>query len=260
MASIAVRRTSAVVGGIVGDAAAQPLHWIYNMDKLKSIIGDAEEVAFWEKSENPFYCLDTGENSCYGDQSITVLKSLVENEGVNVKKLQESFYITFGPDSPYESQRNAIYRDKSEVGSQSLPIKGPWRTGNIKEFLKNYSQGLEKTGSETDEQIDCVPRVVSAAALYAGQPDMLIRVEEVIRLTQNSDTAVAVGLASARLLEQYILRGPCDDAVDKVIVQLRDPHRQNPQDLDTSLAGLLSNVLQKKTTEHALAVKHFGMN
>lgn len=45
------------------------------------MIKDTEEVAFWEPSSNPFYKLPLGSQSCYGDQSFVILKSLVENGG-----------------------------------------------------------------------------------------------------------------------------------------------------------------------------------
>lgn len=54
------------------------------------------------------------------------------------------------------------------------------------------------TGCDKDEQMDCVLRIVPVVALYAGRPDMLEKAESVIRVTQNSDTSVAVGLAAAR--------------------------------------------------------------
>ena len=39
-------------------------------------------MAFWDPSQNPFYTLPLGSNSCYGDQSFVILKSLVENKGM----------------------------------------------------------------------------------------------------------------------------------------------------------------------------------
>jgi len=54
------------------------------------------------------------------------------------------------------------------------------------------------SGCDKDVQMDCVLRIIPVVALYAGKPDMLDKAEEVIRVTQNSDTSVAVGLAAAR--------------------------------------------------------------
>ena len=46
--------------------------------------------------------------------------------------------------------------------------------------------------------MDCILRMVPVVALYAGRSDMLDKVEEVIRQTQDNDTCLAVGLAAAR--------------------------------------------------------------
>ena len=61
---------------------AQPLHWIYDLSKLHATVGDAEEIEFWAPSANPFYCIETGKQTCYGDQAHAILVSLAESRGV----------------------------------------------------------------------------------------------------------------------------------------------------------------------------------
>ncbi|XP_046333134.1 crystallin J1A-like [Haliotis rufescens] len=244
MATVAERREAAVVGALVADAAIQPLHWIYNEEKLTDLIKDRDDIEFWTPSANPFYCLETGLNSCYGDQSFVILKSLVQSQGVDVEDLKKATYDRFGPKSDYESAVNAAYAGTKEkkLTSADLPLKGPWRHASIKHFLKNFESKMEETGSETDEQIDCVLRMVPVVALYAGRPEMLDKVENVLRVTQNFDTAVSIGLAAARILEYYIVHGPSPSVVDQVISQLEDPHRQAPQDLDRAVISFLKEV------------------
>lgn len=113
MSTLEERRIGAVVGALVADAAAQPIHWNYKTADLDDFLKDKEEVAFLDPSRNPFYCIQTGKHSCYGDQSRTILKSLVEFEGVNVGQLKESISVAFGPYSEYENEVNATYKDKS---------------------------------------------------------------------------------------------------------------------------------------------------
>lgn len=55
-------------------------------------------------------------------------------------------------------------------------------------------------GSSTDEQIDGVTKIAPIVALHAGKPDMLDRVEEVVRVLQDFDIAVACALAAARFV------------------------------------------------------------
>ncbi len=46
-------------------------------------------------------------------------------------------------------------------------------------------------------------------ACYAGKPEMLERIEEAIRVTQNNDICVAVTLAAARLVIYDLLDLRC---------------------------------------------------
>lgn len=251
------RRVSAVVGALVADAAAQPLHWIYDENKLKGIIGGKEEVEFWEPSQNPFYRIPLGRHTCYGDQAYVILKSLVDKKGVDCEDLKRATYKWFGPESSYDDPENSRYtvgkEDKINV-KPTLPIKQPWRHASIKDFLKNMDAGKEDTGSEADDQVDCVLRMVPVCALYAGRADMLDRVEDVLRVTQNSDTAVCIGLAAARVLEQLILHGKSDDVLEKVMAELGDKGRQNPQELDRAVIGYLRQVQDCRSLSHYEAV------
>ncbi|XP_076436592.1 crystallin J1A-like [Babylonia areolata] len=256
-AAVNGRRVAAVVGALVADAAAQPLHWIYDESKLKGIIGDKEEVEFWEPSQNPFYRIPVGRPTCYGNQAYVILRSLVDKRGVDCEDLKAATYKSFGPESPYEDPENARYtvgkEDKINVKA-TLPISRPWRHGSIKHFLKNMEAGKEDTGSDTDDQIDCVLRMVPVCALYAGRADMLDRVEDVLRVTQNSDTAICMGLAAARVLEQYILHGKSDGVLEKVMTDLGDKGRQNPQELDRAAIGYLRQVQKCLDLSHHAAV------
>ena len=64
-------------------------------------------------------------------------------------------------------------------------------------YIYEFSNVEYITGM-SDEQMDGVLRMVSVVALYAGRPEMLEKVEEVVTATQNSDTSVAVCLTAAR--------------------------------------------------------------
>ena len=53
-------------------------------------------------------------------------------------------------------------------------------------------------GRPDDDSIDGVTKIAPLVAMYAGHPDLLFHVEDVIRMTQDSDTTVAISLAAAR--------------------------------------------------------------
>ncbi|XP_054622378.1 crystallin J1A-like isoform X2 [Dunckerocampus dactyliophorus] len=257
--SVQDRAVGAIIGAAVADAAAQPMHWIYNPERLKEVLADLEPTPeFRADSANPFYRRKTGEQTCYGDQAYVLLESLSQCGDVNVEDLTRRIYKFFGPGTVYDLPLNDPYRKKGGPKAV-LPIDGPWRNGSLKAFIRNVDAGKEETGCDVDCQMDGVTKLAPVVAFYAGRPEMLEKVEQVMRVTQNNDMCVAVTLAAARFLEHFILNGPSSKAVDAVLAQLKDPQRQNPQDLDNAVIalpgafqGALHGVLTLKQLDEAV--------
>ncbi|TNN53622.1 Crystallin J1C [Liparis tanakae] len=201
-AAVANRAIGAIVGSAVADAAAQPLHWVYDLQKLQVILAQHPNPEFCPESANPFYRRQTGQQSCYGDQAVVLLESLSACGGPRPQ----------------------------------LPIEGPWRHASLKGFLKNVDAGKEETGCEDDCQIDGITKLAPVVAFYAGKPDMLEKVEQAVRVTQNNDASDWDYFL--RFLEHFILNGPDPKALDSVLDQLSDPNRKQPQDLDKAIIGL----------------------
>ncbi|KAG7227370.1 hypothetical protein INR49_000375 [Caranx melampygus] len=195
--ALANRAMGAIVGSAVADAAAQPLHWVYDLQKLQGILAQDPNPEFRSESANPFYRRQTGQQSCYGDQAYVLLESLSECGGLNVEDLKQRTLKFFGPGSEYDTPINDPYRERGGPRPQ-LPIEGPWRHASLKGFLKNVDAGKEETGCENDCQIDGITKLAPIVAFYAGKPDMLEKVEQAIRVTQNNDECVAETLAAAR--------------------------------------------------------------
>lgn len=244
--ALANRAIGAIVGSAVADAAAQPLHWVYDLQKLKAILDENPNPEFRSESANPFYRRPTGQQSCYGDQAYVLLESLSECGGLNVEDLKQRILKFFGPGSEYDTPVNDPYRQKGGPRPQ-LPIDGPWRQGSLKSFLRNVDAGKEDTGCETDCQMDGIAKLAPIVAFYAGQPDMLEKVELATRVTQNNDECVAGTLAAARFLEHFILNGPDPKALDVVLSQLNDPNRKQPQDLDKAVVAHIHQVKDNLT-------------
>lgn len=251
--ALADRALGAIIGSAVADAAAQPLHWLYDREKLAGILGVDTEPEFRPESSNPFYRRETGQQSCYGDQAYVLLESLSECGGLNVDDLTKRTYKFFGPGSEYDTPVNDPYRDRGGPRPQ-LPIEGPWRHGSLKSFLKNVDAGKEETGCDTDNQMDGITKLAPIVAFYAGKPCMLEKVEAAVRVTQNSDDCVAETLAAARILEHFILNGPDPQTLNVVLDQLTDPERKQPQDLDKAVVGHIHQVKHNlsKTPEQVI--------
>ncbi|KAL1006669.1 hypothetical protein UPYG_G00075160 [Umbra pygmaea] len=236
------RAIGAIIGAAVADAAAQPMHWIYNPERLKSVLSDVEPCPeFRPQSANPFYCRQTGEQTCYGDQAYVLLESLCQCGDVCVEDLKKRFYKFFGPKTVYDLPLNNPYRSKGGPKSV-LPIDGPWMNASLKAFIRNVDAGKEETGCDVDCQMDGVTKIAPVVAMFVGRPEMLKKVETATRVTQNNNMCVAITLAAARFLEHFILNGPDPHVLDSVLAQLNDPQRNNPQDLDKAVIERICQV------------------
>ena len=80
------------LGATVADAAARPLHWVYNQKKLLSYIKGKKDFTFLKKNKSPFYNIKTGKVSGYNEIGQVMFKTLLEdhrNIEERFKKYQE---------------------------------------------------------------------------------------------------------------------------------------------------------------------------
>ncbi|CAL8294571.1 unnamed protein product [Lota lota] len=254
---VADRAKGAIIGAAVADAAAQPMHWIYNVNRLKEVLSELEPFPeFRAESANPFYHRTTGEQTCYGDQAYVLLESLSHCGDVNAEDLTQRTYSFFGPGTVYDLPLNDPYRQKGGPKAE-LPINGPWLNASLKSFIRNVDASKTETGCEVDCQMDGVTKIAPVVAMYAGRSQMLGKVETAVRVTQNNDMCVAMTLAAARFVEHFILNGPDPNVLDAVLAQLNDPRRQNPQELDKAVIDHINQVkanLAKESQELIPAV------
>eukprot|EP00746_Dinoflagellata_sp_MGD_P028917 gnl/MRDRNA2_/MRDRNA2_168426_c0_seq1.p1 gnl/MRDRNA2_/MRDRNA2_168426_c0~~gnl/MRDRNA2_/MRDRNA2_168426_c0_seq1.p1 ORF type:complete len:450 (+),score=80.43 gnl/MRDRNA2_/MRDRNA2_168426_c0_seq1:74-1351(+) len=237
----------AVVGMLVADAAAQPTHWNYKVtyyqDALKQA-GRWDAPEFITPSMNAYYHVPLGSHSCFGDQAVQVLKSLVHSGGVEISDLIKRHVDKFGPKGEY----GALGRHDGASGGE-LPIKGPWRHGSIATFLKNVQRGVPYPDcGANDGSSDCFVKVVPVVALYAGDPQLLDRVAEVCRMTQNNRHAVAFACAAARILESIILDGVC--GAEAVSLAVGDMKQSQSNRLEKEVASLIQQTAQLQQFEY----------
>lgn len=129
-------------------------------------------------------------------QTYALLKSAATSGGLSATNYAQQNFLHFS------STEQAIrYRDAATKG-----------------FLRNYAQGLAVPGAD-DFQANCATRTCVTAVMAAGSgPDKyLSTVESVIRVTQNTDKAVAYAHAASFVLE-LVLRGvgPLEALVESI--------------------------------------------
>ena len=131
------------LGATVADAAARPLHWVYDKKKLNSYLKGKKDIAFFKQNRSPFYSIKTGEVSGYNDVGQVMFKTLTTtvNQKEVIKLFKKNIVKNFGPGSKY--WKNLSLRKKYKKIKWKTAMKGPWIHQNILETIKNIK--LKKT-------------------------------------------------------------------------------------------------------------------
>ena len=90
------------LGAAVADAAARPLHWVYDPKKLRKYIKGQKKITFLKKNKSPFYSIKTGNVSGYNDVGQVMLKTLISTKKnlIFLKTLKEISLKTLDLDLP----------------------------------------------------------------------------------------------------------------------------------------------------------------
>jgi len=182
---------SAAVGSILGaavaDAAARPLHWIYDQADLDTLFQENRVPEFWPESKSPFYTLPTGDRSCYSHVLVAGLEAFVEANGkvdldVYKKILRKNFGAGTEWQEALERRREAYSPAKRKAWRE--PVPGPWLHGAVIHFLE-HGEG-DKDNTEMDAFLLAIPHLVfnidktdvvedclKIASLLSGQSDFV---------------------------------------------------------------------------------------
>eukprot|EP01047_Picozoa_sp_COSAG01_P014491 COSAG01_NODE_707_length_14133_cov_34.324093_5_plen_303_part_00 len=234
----ALRAFYAIVGAFVADASATPTHWVYDTEQLESGLA-GRPAAFFQPSLNPFYTRPLGAATCYGEQLLITLRSLVEHGGeVDNAHIGRTIAAEMGVDTEYGALDTTIF------GTRELPISGPWRHGSVMHYLQELQAGkgyLDAGGP--DDQAEAYVKTLPLTVAFAGTKDCLETVEDSIRTLQDNDAAVVYGLAAARVLGTVVLGGASAAAIAALPAQLKRAKRANPQPDDRYVSNRLDQLL-----------------
>lgn len=180
----------------MGDAATMGLHWIYDADKLATLVaqrpGGAAE--FFEPPSCPFYSYASGALSPYGDEVLPLLQ--------HVAARGELDPVAFGTESylaakAYTGRLNHIFKElvvKGDAGLQYPELASP----------SVDAQGAAKTP------------VLVARYLDADTSVLLAKVREGTKVHQIGQEAEDAAVATALLLKRVVLGASVADAVAAV--------------------------------------------
>jgi len=198
------RKVGCLVGACVADAAARPMHWVYDVPALNKFIAtDPGHPEFWPQSRSPFYTLPTGENSCYWDEAQAVMTSLSNKKAFVFEDICAEFVTQFGPESVYNMDKRQEYMRRRAHGMELTPLEGKWLHGGMIKFLENFSKG-EVLGDPHVKETDGFCASLPLVAKFAGDRYLLDMVTQVTQTQSTWPVAVNHALAAARIVEAFI--------------------------------------------------------
>ena len=234
------------LGATVADAAARPLHWIYDPKKLKKYIKGKKDITFLKKNKSPFYSIKTGKVSGYNDVGQVMLKTLVSTKRKSdiLKNFKKNIIKNFGPGSEY--WRNLKLRRKYKKIKWKRPMNGPWIHQNILETIQNIKSKKNTTGGTKVNESDGF----CAALPYFLYNNSEKELKKVIKSVANSKINETYALAKLKIIN-FANNG------DKNAVHLFvNKYKKNRYFRE--VVNNIKKVIRLKTHNHIKVVKKFG--
>ena len=234
------------LGATVADAAARPLHWVYNQKKLLTYIRGKKDFTFLTKNKSPFYNIKTGKVSGYNEVGQVMFKTLVEGHENIEERFKKNITKNFGPGSEYWKNLNlrAKYR---KVKDWRGIIKGPWIHQNIIETVKNIKTKKKLTGgakvNESDGYCAALPYFLYGCDLNS--------LKKIISTVTVSKVSLKYALAKFYLIDLALkgAKNPINEFLKKF----------KKNSYFKSVVDDIKRVKRLKSKPHAKVVKKLGM-
>ena len=230
----------------MADAAARPLHWVYNQKKLENYIKGKRDFTFLKNNKSPFYNIKTGKVSGYNEVGQVMFKTLVEGHRDIEERFKKNITKNFGPGSIYWKNLNlrAKYR---KVKDWRGIIKGPWIHQNIIETVKNIKSKKKLTGGKKVNESDGY----CAALPYFLYGYNLKDVKKIISTVTVSKISLKYALAKFYLID-LALKG-CKDPINEFMKIFKK------NSYFKSVVEDMKKVKRLKSKPHPIVVKKLGM-
>ena len=186
------------LGATVADAAARPLHWVYDPKKLNQYIKGKKEVTFLKKNKSPFYSIKTGKVSGYNDVGQVMFRTLISTKKKSeiLKDFKRNIIKNFGPGSAY--WRNLKLRKKYKKIKWKRALKGEWLHQNTLETIQNIKAKKRVTGGTKVTETDGFLGALSYFFLVSKEDK---EIKKIIRTVANSHKNELYGLARLKIID-----------------------------------------------------------
>ena len=234
------------LGATVADAAARPLHWVYNEKKLKSFIKNKKNITFFKINRSPFYSIKTGEVSGYNDVGQVMFKTLTQTKDQKniVTNFKKNIVKNFGPGSNY--WKNLKLRKKYKKIKWETAMKGPWIHQNILETIKNIKLKKTITGGTKVNESDGY----CAALPYSLFNNSDQKLKKIIRTVANGKISEQFALAKLKIIN--LANDGNKDPVNSFI------RLNSKNNYFKNVIENIKKVKKLKNKPHNIVVKKFG--
>ena len=184
------------LGATVADAAARPLHWVYDPKKLNQYIKGKKEITFLKKNKSPFYSIKTGKVSGYNDVGQVMFRTLISTKKKSeiLKNFKINIVKNFGPGSAY--WKNLKLRKKYKKIKWKGPMNGPWIHQNILETIQNIKTNKSSTGGKKVNESDGYCAALPYFLYNNSETDL----KRVIKSVANSKINETYALAKLKII------------------------------------------------------------
>ena len=234
------------LGATVADAAARPLHWVYNQKKLLNYIKGKKDFTFLKENKSPFYNIKTGKVSGYNEIGQVMFKTLLDDHRNVEERFKKNITKNFGPGSIYWKNFNLRSKYRKVKDWRGI-IKGPWIHQNIIETVNNIKVKKKITGGIKVNESDGY----CAALPYFLYGYNFKSVKKIISIITVSKISLKYALAKFYLLD-LALKGS-NDPINEFLKKFK----KNSYFKDV-VEGI-QKVKKYKSETHQLMVKKLGM-
>ena len=186
------------LGAVVADAAARPLHCVYDPKKFKRYIKGKKEIAFLKENKSPFYALETGLTSGYADMGLVMFQTIITSKKKSdiLPNFKKNIVQHFGPGSNY--WKNLKERKKYKKVKWKRPLQGNWLHQNTLETIQNIKEKKRITGGTKVQETDGFNAALPYYFLVSKEDR---EIKKVIRTCANSNKNEVYGLARLKIID-----------------------------------------------------------
>ena len=234
------------LGATVADAAARPLHWVYDPKKLNQYVKGKKEFTFLKKNKSPFYAIKTGKVSGYNDVGQVMFRTLISTKKKSyiLKNFKRNIVKNFGPGSAY--WKNLKLRKKYKKIKWKGPMNGPWIHQNILETIQNIKTKKSATGGKKVNESDGY----CAALPYFLYNDTEADLKRVIKSVANSKINETYALAKLKIIS--LATNNKKDPVRFFVKKYKDNRYFK------DVIKNIKKILRLKKQNHTKVVRKFG--